>query len=117
MTPLLNIIQIVALMGAVSILAFDKRKSRHCRSASLLAYIMFVLFGSLFMAATAKSWPFVQCLMTAIMTIQVVNLILARGNVKDISATIPPRNSCPPKPRRRPYKTIKMNKRRKENHV
>ena len=36
MTTLLNIIQIVALMGAVSILAFDKRKSRHCRSASLL---------------------------------------------------------------------------------
>ena len=115
MTTLLNIIQIVALMGAVSILAVDKRKSRHCRSASLLAYIMFVLFGSLFMAATAKSWPFVQCLMTAIMAIQVVNLILARGNVKEISATLPPaKPPCPPKPRRRTQKTIK---RRKEHHA
>ena len=117
MTTLLNIIQIVALMGAVSILAFDKRNSRHCRSASFLAYIMFVLFGTLFMAATAKSWPFVQTTMTTIIAIQVINLVLARGNVKDISATIKPRNPCPPKPRRRPCKTIKMNKRRKENHA
>ena len=115
MTTLLNIIQIVALMGAVSILAFDKRNSRHCRSASFLAYVMFVLFGSLFMAATAKSWPFVQCLMTAIMAIQVVNLILARGNVKEISAPLPTvQPPCPPKPRRRTQKTIK---RRKEHHA
>ncbi len=115
MTTLLNIIQIVALMGAVSILAFDKRNSRHCRSASFLAYVMFVFFGSLFMAATAKSWPFVQCLMTAIMAIQVVNLILARGNVKEISATLPiAQPPCPPKPRRRTQKTIK---RRKEHHA
>ena len=90
MTTLLFFIQAIALMGALTILAFDNRHSSHCKSASALAYVLFVLFGSLFLAALAKSWPFVTALLTAIVAINVVNLVLARGNVKDISATIKP---------------------------
>ena len=90
MTTLLFFIQAIALMGALTILAFDNRHSSHCKTASALAYVLFVLFGSLFLAALAKSWPFVTALLTAIVAINVVNLVLARGNVKDISATIKP---------------------------
>ena len=90
MTTLLFFIQAIALMGALTILAFDNRHSSHCKSASALAYVLFVLFGSLFLAALAKSWPFVTALLTAIVAVNVVNLVLARGNVKDISATIKP---------------------------
>ena len=90
MTTLLFFIQAIALMGALTILAFDNRHSSHCKTASALAYVLFVLFGSLFLAALAKSWPFVIALLTAIVAVNVVNLVLARGNVKDISATIKP---------------------------
>ena len=90
MTTLMFFIQAIALMGALTILAFDNRHSSHCKSASALAYVLFVLFGSLFLAALAKSWPFVTALLTAIVAVNVVNLVLARGNVKDISATIKP---------------------------
>ncbi len=90
MTTLLFFIQAIALMGALTILAFDNRHSSHCKTASALAYVLFVLFGSLFLAALAKSWPFVTALLTAIVAVNVVNLVLARGNVKDISATIKP---------------------------
>ena len=90
MTTLLFFIQAIALMGALIILAFDNRHSSHCKTASALAYVLFVLFGSLFLAALAKSWPFVTALLTAIVAVNVVNLVLARGNVKDISATIKP---------------------------
>ena len=90
MNTLLFFIQAIALMGALTILAFDNRHSSHCKSASALAYVLFVLFGSLFLAALAKSWPFVTALLTAIVAVNVINLVLARGNVKDISATIKP---------------------------
>ena len=90
MTTLMFFIQAIALMGALTILAFDNRHSSHCKTASALAYVLFVLFGSLFLAALAKSWPFVTALLTAIVAVNVVNLVLARGNVKDISATIKP---------------------------
>ena len=90
MTTLMFFIQAIALMGALTILAFDNRHSSHCKSASALAYVLFVLFGSLFLAALAKSCPFVTALLTAIVAVNVVNLVLARGNVKDISATIKP---------------------------
>ena len=90
MTTLMFFIQAIAVMGALTILAFDNRHSSHCKTASALAYVLFVLFGSLFLAALAKSWPFVTALLTAIVAVNVVNLVLARGNVKDISATIKP---------------------------
>ena len=90
MTTLLFFIQAIALMGALTIMAFDNRHSSHCKTASAMAYVLFVLFGSLFLAALAKSWPFVTALLTAIVAVNVVNLVLARGNVKDISATIKP---------------------------
>ncbi len=90
MTTLMFFIQAIALMGALTILAFDNRHSSHCKSASALAYVLFVLFGSLFLAALAKSWPFVTALLAAIVAVNVINLVLARGNVKDISATIKP---------------------------
>ena len=100
MTTLLFFIQAIALMGALTILAFDNRHSSHCKSASALAYVLFVLFGSLFLAALAKSWPFVTALLTAIVAVNVVNLVLARGNVKDISATIKPLPPTKPHSRR-----------------
>ena len=87
-------------MGALTILAFDNRHSSHCKSASALAYVLFVLFGSLFLAALAKSWPFVTALLTAIVAVNVINLVLARGNVKDISATIKPLPPSKPHSRR-----------------
>lgn len=111
MNVLLFIIQAVALMGALTILAFDKRHSRHCRSASVLAYLLFVLFGSLFLAALAKSWPFITALLTAIVAVNVTNLILARGNVKDISANVKPTQPKHPHPRRNKAK------RQKEHHA
>ena len=100
MTTLLFFIQAIALMGALTILAFDNRHSSHCKTASALAYVLFVLFGSLFLAAVAKSWPFVTALLTAIVAVNVVNLVLARGNVKDISATIKPMPPSKPHSRR-----------------
>ena len=100
MTTLMFFIQAIALMGALTILAFDNRHSSHCKSASALAYVLFVLFGSLFLAALAKSWPFVTALLTAIVAVNVVNLVLARGNVKDISATIKPLPPSKPNSRR-----------------
>ena len=100
MTTLLFFIQAIALMGALTILAFDNRNSSHCKSASALAYVLFVLFGSLFLAALAKSWPFVTALLTAIVAVNVINLVLARGNVKDISATIKPLPPTKPHSRR-----------------
>ena len=100
MTTLMFFIQAIALMGALTILAFDNRHSSHCKSASALAYVLFVLFGSLFLAALAKSWPFVTALLTAIVAVNVVNLVLARGNVKDISATIKPMPPSKPHSRR-----------------
>ena len=100
MTTLMFFIQAIALMGALTILAFDNRHSSHCKSASALAYVLFVLFGSLFLAALAKSWPFVTALLTAIVAVNVVNLVLARGNVKDISATIKPLPPSKPHSRR-----------------
>ena len=100
MTTLLFFIQAIALMGALTILAFDNRHSSHCKSASALAYVLFVLFGSLFLAALAKSWPFVTALLTAIVAVNVVNLVLARGNVKDISAPIKPLPPSKPHSRR-----------------
>ena len=100
MNTLLFFIQAIALMGALTILAFDNRHSSHCKSASALAYVLFVLFGSLFLAALAKSWPFVTALLTAIVAVNVVNLVLARGNVKDISATIKPMPPSKPHSRR-----------------
>ena len=90
MTTLLFFIQAIAMMGALTILAFDNRHSSHCKTASAVAYVLFALFGSLFLAALAKSWPFVTALLTAIVAVNVINLVLARGNVKDISATIKP---------------------------
>ena len=100
MTTLLFFIQAIALMGALTILAFDNRHSSHCKTASALAYVLFVLFGSLFLAALAKSWPFVTALLTAIVAVNVVNLVLARGNVKDISANIKPLPPSKPHSRR-----------------
>ena len=100
MTTLLFFIKAIALMGALTILAFDNRHSSHCKTASALAYVLFVLFGSLFLAALAKSWPFVTALLTAIVAVNVVNLVLARGNVKDISATIKPMPPSKPHSRR-----------------
>ena len=100
MTTLMFFIQAIALMGALTILAFDNRHSSHCKSASALAYVLFVLFGSLFLAALAKSWPFVTALLTAIVAVNVINLVLARGNVKDISATIKPLPPSKPHSRR-----------------
>ena len=100
MTTLLFFIQAIALMGALTILAFDNRHSSHCKTASALAYVLFVLFGSLFLAALAKSWPFVTALLTAIVAVNVINLVLARGNVKDISATIKPLPPSKPHSRR-----------------
>ena len=100
MTTLLFFIQAIALMGALTILAFDNRHSSHCKTASALAYVLFVLFGSLFLAALAKSWPFVTALLTAIVAVNVVNLVLARGNVKNISATIKPMPPSKPHSRR-----------------
>ena len=100
MTTLMFFIQAIALMGALTILAFDNRHSSHCKSASALAYVLFVLFGSLFLAALAKSWPFITALLTAIVAVNVVNLVLARGNVKDISATIKPLPPSKPHSRR-----------------
>ena len=100
MTTLMFFIQAIALMGAITILAFDNRHSSHCKTASALAYVLFVLFGSLFLAALAKSWPFVTALLTAIVAVNVVNLVLARGNVKDISATIKPLPPSKPHSRR-----------------
>ena len=111
MTTLLFFIQAIALMGALTILAFDNRHSSHCKSASALAYVLFVLFGSLFLAALAKSWPFVTALLTAIVAVNVINLVLARGNVKDISATIKP--LPPTKPHSRHHNT----KHRKQQNV
>ena len=100
MTTLLFFIQAIALMGALTILAFDNRHSSHCKTASALAYVLFVLFGSLFLAALAKSWSFVTALLTAIVAVNVINLVLARGNVKDISATIKPMPPSKPHSRR-----------------
>ena len=100
MTTLLFFIQAIALMGALTILAFDNRHSSHCKTASTLAYVLFVLFGSLFLAALAKSWPMVTVLLTAIVAVNVINLVLARGNVKDISATIKPLPPSKPHSRR-----------------
>ena len=51
-------------------------------------------------SALAKSWPFVTALLTAIVAVNVVNLVLARGNVKDISATIKPLPPSKPHSRR-----------------
>ena len=100
MTVLLLLIQAIALMGAITILAFDNRHSQHCRSASIFAYLLFVLFGSLFLAALAKSWPMVTVLLTAIVAVNVVNLVVARGNVKDICATVKPLPPSKPNSRR-----------------
>ena len=108
MTTLLFFIQAIALMGALTILAFDNRHSSHCKTASALAYVLFVLFRSLFLAALAKSWPFVTALLTAIVAVNVINLVLARGNVKDISATIKPLPPSKPHSRRHKFKHRKQ---------
>lgn len=100
MTALLLLIQAIALMGAITILAFDNRHSQHCRHASIFAYLLFMLFGSLFLAALAKSWPFVTALLTVIVAVNVVNLVMARGNVKDICATVKPLPPSKPHGRR-----------------
>lgn len=113
MNALLLLIQAIALMGALTILAFDNRHSQHCRHASVFAYLLFVLFGSLFLAALAKSWTIVTTLLTLIVAVNVVNLVLARGNVKDICATIKPLSPSPNKPHRRHSKF----KHRKQQNV
>lgn len=90
MTIIFAIIQILALVGAFSILFYDKRSSRHCQSASVFAYLLFVLFGFLFLAAFTQSVLLILTIMTAIISINVGNLVISKGNVKTMGTKITP---------------------------
>lgn len=95
-------VQAIALMGAIAILVYDKRQSRHCTSASILAYVLFVLFGTLFLATLTQSLLLIIAILTAIMAITVINLVLGKGNVKHISAPLPPKiKPYTPRPKRK----------------